>query len=55
MKKYFTVNVPVASRRRLAFIAGAHDLDLGSMVASLVDDHECLLEHQHNNVEIETP
>jgi hypothetical protein len=54
-KKTFPVQVPIAARKRLAFIAGAHDLDLGAAIAYLVDVHECIMEHQTNNVEIETP
>ena len=45
-RKTFAVQVPLAARQRLAFIAGGHDLDLGAMVAYLVSDHDCVLEHQ---------
>jgi hypothetical protein len=55
MRKTFTVAIPLEARKRLRFIAGAHELDLGSMIAELVGDHECVLEHQTNDVEIETP
>jgi hypothetical protein len=52
-KKIFQVAVPVEARKRLRFLAGAHALTAGAMVAELIADHDCLLEHQEPEVENE--
>lgn len=52
-KKIFQVAVPIAARKRLRFLAGAHELTAGQMVAALIDEHDCLLEHQFNELEVE--
>jgi hypothetical protein len=53
MPEFFTVAVPRSARKRLRFLAGAHELTAGQMVAALIDEHDCLLEHQFNELEVE--
>lgn len=53
MKKFITVALPADCRPRLRFLAGCHDISMGDMIAELVGNHECVLEHQHDNIDVD--